>query len=78
MGPRKITVNAIAPGSIDTDMNKDRFQDPKVKETVSKMTALQRIGTPDDIAKTITFLISDAGRWITGQCIEVSGGLGLV
>ncbi|NAS32252.1 SDR family oxidoreductase [Flavobacteriaceae bacterium R38] len=78
LGPRKITVNAIAPGSVDTDMNKDRFQDLKVKETVGKMTAFQRVGTPDDIAKAITLLTSDAGSWITGQYIEVSGGLGLV
>jgi NAD(P)-dependent dehydrogenase (short-subunit alcohol dehydrogenase family) len=78
LGPRKITVNAIAPGSIDTDMNKDRFQDLTVKKAVGEMTALQRVGTPDDIASTIMFLVSNEGGWITGQYIEVSGGLGLV
>lgn len=78
LGPRKITVNAIAPGSIDTDMNKDRFRSPSVKEAVGKMAALQRIGTPNDISNTVQFLVSDAGEWITGQYIEVSGGLGLV
>lgn len=78
LGPRKITVNAIAPGSIDTDMNKDRFKDIKIKEAVGKMAALQRVGTPSDIANTVIFLCSQAGEWITGQYIEASGGLGLI
>ncbi|NER14715.1 SDR family oxidoreductase [Leptobacterium flavescens] len=78
LGPRKITVNAIAPGSIDTDMNKERFKDIEVREAVSKMTAFQRVGKPDDISKVIVFLASEAGEWITGQYIEASGGLGLV
>ena len=78
LGPRKITVNTIAPGSIDTDMNKDRFTDLKLKKAVANNTALQRIGTPDDIANAVMNLLNEGGKWITGQYIEVSGGLGLV
>ena len=78
LGPKQITVNAIAPGSIDTDMNKERFSDKNIKDAVGKMTALQRVGAPNDIANAILFLVSDAGSWVTGQYIEVSGGLGLV
>jgi NAD(P)-dependent dehydrogenase (short-subunit alcohol dehydrogenase family) len=78
LGPRKITVNTVAPGSVDTDMNKDRFSDLKVRQAVSEKTAFQRVGKADDIAKTIMLLVSEDGGWITGQYIEASGGLGLV
>ena len=77
LGPRQITVNSVAPGATDTDMNKERFKDPLVKASVGSMNALKRVGTPEDISKVVTFLCSEDGGWITGQCIEVSGGAGL-
>jgi NAD(P)-dependent dehydrogenase (short-subunit alcohol dehydrogenase family) len=77
LGSRQITVNSVAPGATDTDMNKERFKDPIVKENVGNMNALKRVGTPNDIAKVVTFLCSEDGGWITGQYIEASGGAGL-
>jgi 3-oxoacyl-[acyl-carrier protein] reductase len=77
LGSRQITVNSVAPGATDTDMNKERFKDPLVKTSVGNMNALKRVGTPDDIAKVVTFLCSENGGWITGQYIEASGGAGL-
>ena len=77
LGSRQITVNSVAPGATDTDMNKERFKDPSVKTSVGNMNALKRVGTPSDIAKVVTFLCSENGGWITGQYIEASGGAGL-
>jgi 3-oxoacyl-[acyl-carrier protein] reductase len=77
LGKRKITVNAVAPGFIDTDMNKDVLTDDKARATIAAKAALNRMGTPTDIASVVTFLASEEGGWITGQCIEASGGAGL-
>jgi len=77
LGSRQITVNSVAPGATDTDMNKERFKDPIVKESVGNMNALKRVGTPNDITKVVAFLCSEDGGWITGQYIEASGGAGL-
>lgn len=77
LGSRQITVNSVAPGATDTDMNKERFKDQMVKTSVGNMNALKRVGTPEDISKVVTFLCSEDGGWITGQYIETSGGAGL-
>lgn len=77
LGSRQITVNSVAPGATDTDMNKERFKDPLVKMDVGNMNALKRVGTPNDISKVVAFLCSEDGGWITGQYIEASGGAGL-
>jgi NAD(P)-dependent dehydrogenase (short-subunit alcohol dehydrogenase family) len=73
LGPRNITVNAIAPGVIDTDMTAF-MQDAEVAENVKSKQALKRIGAADDIAGVAAFLAADSSRWVTGQVIEVSGG----
>lgn len=73
IGSRGITVNAIAPGYIDTDMT-DALRD-KIKEEIKANIPLGRIGTPEDIAGVVTFLSSDAGNYITGQVISVDGGM---
>ncbi|HEY3917858.1 MAG TPA: SDR family oxidoreductase [Stellaceae bacterium] len=76
LGPRGITVNAVAPGATDTDMNA-LVRDPLSAKQIAGETILGRIGQPGDIAEVVTFLASDAARWITGQVIEASGGLRL-
>lgn len=78
LGPRGITVNAVAPGAIQTDFGGGAVRDnPQLKKHVAEMTALGRAGVPDDIGPMIAALLSDENRWITGQRIEVSGGMGL-
>lgn len=72
-GPRQITVNAVLPGAIATDMN-PRAADPEASRGIAAATALRRVGQPDDVADVIAFLASDEARWITGERIAVTGG----
>ncbi|MBT3332442.1 MAG: SDR family oxidoreductase [Rhodospirillaceae bacterium] len=73
LGPRNITVNAVLPGATATDMNPGA-QDPEIAKKTIESIALGRIGQPQDIADVIAFLATDQARWITGQCIDASGG----
>jgi 3-oxoacyl-[acyl-carrier protein] reductase len=73
IGSRNITVNAVAPGFIETDMTSGLSD--KVKELTKESIALKRFGKPDNIADTVLFLASDAGEYITGQVISVDGGM---
>jgi 3-oxoacyl-[acyl-carrier protein] reductase len=76
LGPRNITVNTISPGITDTDMNPAiRDKDSKAVERVAAMTALARPGGPADIGDVVAFFASDDARWITGQTLDVNGGL---
>ncbi|MFC9065471.1 SDR family oxidoreductase [Streptomyces harbinensis] len=75
LGPRRITVNAVAPGATRTAANAAVFDVPGLTEQITGMTALDRLGGPDDVADVVAFLASDAARWITGQVIDASGGL---
>src|SRR5881398_1978422 len=76
LGSRNITVNTISPGITDTDMNPSiRDKDVKAVQRVTRMTALGRPGRPTDIADAVAFLASDDARWITGQTLDVNGGL---
>lgn len=76
VGSRGITVNAVAPGPIETDFTKGAFEvNPQLRDILSSQTALGRIGQPDDIGGVVAFLCSEEARWITAQRIEVSGGL---
>lgn len=78
LGPRRITVNAVAPGAIQTDFSGGMVRDnPQVNKMVADMTALGRAGVPDDIGPMIAALLSDENRWVNGQRIEVSGGMAL-
>jgi 3-oxoacyl-[acyl-carrier protein] reductase len=73
LGPRGIRVNAVAPGVIDTDMS--NFAKTEAgREVTLGMQALKRIGKPEDVADVVTFLASDAARWITGASVPVDGG----
>ncbi len=73
LGARGITVNAVAPGFIETDMT--AVLSDKAKEAMLGMIPLQRAGTPQDVADAITFLASDQAAYITGQVIHVTGGM---
>lgn len=73
LAPRGITVNAVAPGFITTDMT-DKLTD-EIKEGMLKMIPLAKFGEPKDIANSVTFLASDDSRYITGQTIHVNGGM---
>ena len=68
-----ITVNAVAPGYIETDMMKD--VPPAVIDQVKAMTPMGRLGTPEEVADTIAFLASPCASYITGQVISVNGGM---
>ncbi|WP_312796616.1 glucose 1-dehydrogenase [Tianweitania sp.] len=73
LGPRGITVNAVAPGVIETDMTTKIIAERG--EQIRATTPLGRIGQPDDIACIVAFLASDDARWITGRTILADGGL---
>ncbi|MEM6286980.1 MAG: SDR family oxidoreductase, partial [Bacteroidota bacterium] len=71
-----ITVNTVAPGAIETDFGGGAVRDvPEVNAQIAGVTALGRAGLPDDIGPMIASLLSDANGWVTGQRIEVSGGM---
>jgi 3-oxoacyl-[acyl-carrier protein] reductase len=75
-GARGITVNTVAPGITETDMNAWLDDSPEdVVRGVTDLMALGRIGRPVDIADVVAFLASDDARWITGQTLDVNGGL---
>lgn len=69
LGPRRISANAVSPGPIDTGRMDDRIRRLGVEGT-----PLGRLGTPTDIAAVVDFLISDEGRWISGQLLYADGG----
>jgi 3-oxoacyl-[acyl-carrier protein] reductase len=73
LGSRNITVNAIAPGYIQTPMT-EKLNDEQRKALLANL-AIQRLGTPEDIAAVVLFLAGPAGSYITGEVVNVSGGL---
>jgi len=76
LGQRRITVNAIAPGAIETDFGGGRVRDnADINAAIAKQTPLGRVGVPDDIGGAVSVLLSDEAGWINGQRIEVSGGI---
>lgn len=76
LAPRGITANTVAPGAIATDFRGGAVRDlPQVNAAVAKMTALGRVGLPDDIGGVIANLLRADNGWITGQRIEASGGM---
>ena len=78
LGSRRIAVNAIAPGAIETDFGGGRVRDnPEINKQVAANTAMGRVGLPDDVGGAITALLVGDTGWVTGQRIEVSGGQGL-
>lgn len=78
LAPRRIAVNVVAPGAVATDFSGGIVRDnPAVNKMVAEATALGRAGIPDDIGPMIASLLSEDNRWVNGQRIEVSGGMGL-
>lgn len=74
LGERNIRVNAVMPGIVDTDLNASWLHTTEGKAYALSMTALKRIGRPNDVADAVSFLSSDKSGWITGQMIDVTGG----
>ena len=74
LAPRGITVNAVAPGIIETEFHAGWLDDPRAREFAASVAALGRIGQPEDIADVVAFLASSDARWVTGALIDASGG----
>jgi 3-oxoacyl-[acyl-carrier protein] reductase len=74
LGRRGITVNTVAPGAVRTDMTAGYTSIPEMVAGLEAITALGRLGEPEDVADVVGFLAGPQGRWVTGQTIDVSGG----
>ncbi len=76
LGSRNIRVNVVAPGAIETDFGGGAVRDNSdLNKMIASQTALGRVGLPHDIGSVVAFLCSDDAKWITGQRIEISGGM---
>ncbi len=73
VGSRGVTVNCVAPGLIDTDMTQG--MDPALRERVVEATAVGRVGTPEEAAAAVGYLVSDAAAYVTGTVLQVNGGM---
>ncbi len=75
LGGRGITVNSVAPGIIDTDINASWLRGNEAAErSAAELSALGRVGRPEDVADVVAFLASDDARWVTGQVLDATGG----
>ena len=74
LAPKKIRVNCVSPGMIDTTFH-DTFTAPEVRKAVAGRTSIGREGTSEDVANSVLFLASDASAYITGESIEINGGI---
>ncbi|WP_395703796.1 SDR family NAD(P)-dependent oxidoreductase [Aquabacterium sp.] len=76
LGPRRITVNVVAPGAVETDFGGGAVRDnAQLNAMIAGQTALGRVGLPDDIGGAIALLLQPGNGWINAQRIEVSGGI---
>jgi NAD(P)-dependent dehydrogenase (short-subunit alcohol dehydrogenase family) len=76
LGSRGIAVNTVAPGAIETDFGGGAVRDNKaINDLVSSVTAMGRVGVPEDIGPAVASLLGEDNRWITAQRIEISGGM---
>jgi L-rhamnose 1-dehydrogenase len=74
LGPYGITCNAVLPGTVETDINREALADPAVRDYWSKRAPLGRLGQPEDIAGPVLFFASDDSDWCTGSMLVVDGG----
>lgn len=78
LGSKGIRANVVAPGPIETDFNNAAIRsNPQMKERISSLSPLGRVGVAEDIGGVVAFLCSEEGKWINGQRLEVSGGINL-
>ncbi|MFV8324642.1 SDR family NAD(P)-dependent oxidoreductase [Flavobacterium sp. ZS1P14] len=78
LGERKIRVNIVAPGAIETDFGGGAVRDnEQLNQYIASVTALGRVGLPEDIGSVVAFLCTDDAKWVNAQRIEVSGGMNL-
>ena len=76
LGAKGIRANVVAPGPVETDFNNAGIKsNPKMKERLSSLSPLGRVGQADDIGGVVAFLCTEDAKWINGQRIEVSGGI---
>jgi len=74
LGSRGITVNALMPGVVETEINHEMLKNPKAKKSAEQTSVFKRLGQVEDIADVAAFFASHKSRWITGQIIDTSGG----
>jgi len=74
LGPRGITVNAVAPGIVETDGAHLRVDDPQVRAELAAYSVFDRVGQPDDVADVVAFVASHDARWVSGQVLDATGG----
>jgi L-rhamnose 1-dehydrogenase len=74
LGPHEIRVNAVLPGTIETDINRHNLANPETRARVLGHTPLGTFGKPEDVADLVAFLASDRADWITGSRLVVDGG----
>nr|WP_154984275.1 glucose 1-dehydrogenase [Paenibacillus xylanexedens] len=74
LGSRQIRVNAIQPGIINTEMNEGTLANPQGQAYAAGLSVMNRWGEPEDVADIAAFLASADSRWVTGQCLDASGG----
>ena len=76
LGPKKITVNVVAPGATETEIIAD--DTPEKREERGKITPLGRVAQPEEMAEAVSYLLSDNAKYITGETINVNGGMWMV
>lgn len=74
LAPRGITVNALAPGYVETDINTEFLSDPKARDHAVRTSVFKRLGQPDDVADVALFLASADSHWVTGHYMDATGG----
>ncbi|HKO05996.1 MAG TPA: glucose 1-dehydrogenase [Candidatus Acidoferrales bacterium] len=77
LGPKKIRVNSVLPGIVETEGTANMKNFEQFRDMMLPRTPLGRVGTPNDIAGVVAFLVSDDAAWVTGQMIQAAGGLSL-
>ena len=75
LGPDKIRVNAVSPGAIMTDINREAWEDEDARQKLLKLIPYGRVGEPDDVARAVLWLASDESDYVHGHALYVDGGM---